>query len=313
MRGIYYNSIQASCSIWESGMMVYNILKQSDQYTLNYTEDQTWQPDYDFAIVNWHFITNKWINDDLLSQVNFKGPIFCVITEVGLTTDTLFIQTPKSIFSAYIFLDPSLEDNPMQGIYGFPRPLEKQIETHASKPGPPIIGSFGYPTPGKLWLELITAVELEFDDAIIRLNIPKGTFIPFNKFKAEIDIIRARAKTMKPGIQLQITHNYMTKPELIDWCAENTINCFFYDRYKLGFTHGLCAVSDQAISSGRPLLTSSDLTFKHLLPYIKPWPEQTIKSAIESTPDSVKQLQQLWSPKMFLSKFEKLFANYFYG
>ena len=39
MRGIFYNSKKALCSIWESGVMCYETLKQSKEFELDYTED----------------------------------------------------------------------------------------------------------------------------------------------------------------------------------------------------------------------------------------------------------------------------------
>ena len=99
----------------------------------------------------------------------------------------------------------------------------------------------------------------------------------------------------------------MIKDELIKWCGANTLNCFFYDRYTIGFKHGLCAVTDQAISAGKPLLTTGDPTFRHITKYLKPYPEISIKDAIHQ--NSVLKMQEDWSPDEFLTKFESLLPS----
>jgi hypothetical protein len=68
MKGLFYNSLQGSCSIWESGRMCYKALSQSDKYTLDYTENNKagFQPGYDFYIINWHHAVCNWVTDDML-------------------------------------------------------------------------------------------------------------------------------------------------------------------------------------------------------------------------------------------------------
>lgn len=300
LKGIFYNSKYALCSIWESGNMIYQILNKSTKYILEYSEDTILDNKYDFIVVNWHHSVNNWLTEELLKD--YMGKTYCFITEVGF--DDLFIQTPK-IFNHYLFLDPSINDDVTQNIYGFPRPLEPYLnDSEQNTPDIVTIGSFGFATDGKCWTKIIDAVCSEFNNAKIKFNIPHATYIGRKIHKRIVRDILIKTHTMKPGITLELTHNNMTKNEIIKWCGSNTINCFFYDRYKLGFVHGLCAVTDQAISSGKPLLTSSDPTFRHITKYIKPFPEITIKQAIQQ--NNVSKMQQDWMPSKFLNKFENI-------
>ena len=359
MRGIYFNSKQAVCSIWESGKMVYDILCQSCKYILDYTEADsipTNIQDYDFIIVNFHLTVNNWITAGILQLINKLS--YCVVTEVGLDDNNLFYITP-TIFNQYIFLDPTITET--NTIHGFPRPLDQissfmnyvnreastvdtGLQLHASgidvtlnskhtsmllrksinrtpsggdclqSPctsnwdlSVPVVGSFGFATTGKCWHEIVRAVCNEFDQAIIRFNIPKATYVTDIMFYKEIIAIKQLCKPMldnKPGIKLIISHNVMNKSDLVNWCSNNTINCFFYDRYNQGFRAGLCAVTDQAILSRRPLLTTGDPTFRHITNFIKPYPEQSIREAIANTADSVAKLCDAWAPSIFLAKFE---------
>ena len=310
MRGLYFNSLRAVCSIWESGKMVFDILCQSSKYILDYTEVNSIPDniqDYDFIIINYHITVNNWITADIIQSINKKS--YCIVTEVGLD-DNIFYMTPK-IFDQYIFLDPTITET--DSIHAFPRPLD-QISLHMNYDvnhgsDQPVIGSFGFATTGKCWHEIVRAVCAEFDNAIIRFNIPKATYVTDIMFYSEIIAIKKLCKPMldnKPGVKLIISHDVMNKTALVNWCAGNTINCFFYDRYKVGFRAGLCAVTDQAILSGRPLLTSADPTFRHITKYINPYPIQTIREAISTTGDIVKQIRDDWSHSKFLSKFEAI-------
>ena len=66
----------------------------------------------------------------------------------------------------------------------------------------------------------------------------------------------------------------MTPEALIDWCHENDLNCFMYTRDQ----PGLSATTDQAILSGQPLLTLTNATFRHIHPYIPPYPQTPSRS-----------------------------------
>jgi hypothetical protein len=128
----------------------------------------------------------------------------------------------------------------------------------------------------------------------------------------EINKIRNGINTVlkKPGIDIKITSDNYSKEELIDLCSKKTINCFFYNRQHM-FRSGLSAVTDQAISSGRPLFVTSDCTFRHIHKYIDCYPKIGIKEAIENTHDGVLKMKNEWSSENFLRKFEKIILSSF--
>jgi hypothetical protein len=109
----------------------------------------------------------------------------------------------------------------------------------------------------------------------------------------------------KPNISLTITQDNFTKEELLNFCAQNTINCFFYDREHL-FTSGLAAVTDQAIASGRPLLITKDATFRHIHSYLDSYPTLSMKKCIETTTPIILKMKDDWSAARFLNKFENI-------
>lgn len=117
---------------------------------------------------------------------------------------------------------------------------------------------------------------------------------------------RSIEKVKNPGTEVRITEDYMTKPELITWCSQNTLNCFLYDRD----LPGLAATTDQCIVSGRPLAVSDNETFRHILQYIRPYPERSLKESIAVSEEEVRKMQQDWSIGNFAKRFEQVLKDF---
>jgi FkbM family methyltransferase len=139
----------------------------------------------------------------------------------------------------------------------------------------------------------------------VRINIPFASYADESgKYARSLaTICKERAKD---GIEVNVTHDFMEKNDLIRWCGQNTLNCFLYDRNQ----PGLAATTDQAITSGRPLITSKNNTFRHIQSFIKPFPFQSLKEAIENTEPIVEQIQKEWSPTKFRERFESVLNTF---
>jgi hypothetical protein len=175
----------------------------------------------------------------------------------------------------------------------------------------PVIGTFGLATHGKHFDKLLYHINDNFDEAIIRINIPHATYVPADIETQILDNIIEHSKKIKRTIKVELTRKYMTNTELIEWCSENTINCFFYFREEYGFNAGLSATTDQAIISERPLLITSDRTFRHIHRYLDYYPNINIKQAIEGTSDGVKKMKYDWSTENFVNKFNVILDSEF--
>ena len=304
-RGIFYNSPKSLCSIWESGKMCYNALKKNNTFFLDYSEEKQLNCSYDFAIFNQHFSVNNWMNENMIRQ--FNKPTFCIVTEVSFSQNPIAIS--PDYFTHYIVLDPTIKET--NKIHAFGRPLEdfdlSNVDQTTIPYNIPKIFSFGFATPGKELYKIVELVQKDYDKAFIHLNIPKGTHISNHIHNSEINNIIKKCKGIitKPEIFIRITSENYSKEELIQLCATKTINCFYYNRNHL-YSAGLSAVTDQAISSGRPLFVTNDRTFRHIHKYINCYPYIGIKKAIENTQEGVLKMKQEWSSKNFLTKFEKI-------
>lgn len=321
LKGVFVNTADAQCSIYESGRMIFNNLKESDLYHVDYFSiddfdiaafDQSGRfrradgsgealYEYDFYVFNWHFITMApFIDPASISKL--PRPKFTVVIELA-PNDPLQL-VPKGVFDGYLSLEPSADS--ALGIFTFPRPLEGDPWT-----GPlvkneiPVIGSFGFGTPGKGFELLVEAVNREFERAIVRVNIPRGTYVATDSHHKQdypryIESICK--KIAKPGIEVRFTFDFMRRESLVSWCAENDLNCFMYTRAQ----PGLSATTDQAITSGRPLLTLSNDTFRHIHRYIPPYPTVGLRQAISTTAPQVAKIQRDWSREAFRDVFHQM-------
>ncbi len=305
LHGLFINPVKANCSIYESGRMIYETLLISNKYTLDYLEineeNRNVPGNYDFYAFNYHYITMGWL--DTRSVRSLPGLKITFVLEI--LPNNPFILCPSKDFDVYCALDPTM-NVPDKRVYTFPRPLEipKQLSPF-HEPQIPVIGSFGFATTGKGFEQVVDAVNKEFNEAVVRINIPPGTYTDddrsFAKYLGDLCI-----KTAKKGVEVIITHDYMTKDELIEWCGQNTLNCFLYSRNM----PGLSATTDQAISSGRPLSVSNNETFRHITQYIKPYPNWSLKESISHSQAGVLQMKKDWAPEIFTNKFEQLLVDF---
>lgn len=310
-KGLFLNPTKANCSIHESGRMVFECLKLSDKYDLDYMEvseaNRRVRSDYDFYTFNYHHDTMGWLDTRSVKQLPGLKLTFILET----LRNNPFVLCPSDAFDVYCALDPTM-DVADKRVYAFPRPLETAPAlTPYKELDIPVVGSFGFATKGKGFDLVVKAVNKEFDRAKVCINIPPGTYADaasfglHNRDYADY-LIEQCQQAAKPGIEVVFSRDYMDKNELIRWCGQNTLNCFLYNRNQ----PGLSATTDQAISSGRPLAVSMDETFRHIYSRIKPYPLRSLKESIALSQPEVLQLQQDWQPLKFTLQFEKVLGDF---
>lgn len=166
----------------------------------------------------------------------------------------------NSLFDYYIAADPTLLlKNPV--VYKTGR-LVKHYQNNFSEPKMPIIGSFGFATAKKGFEKIVQLVQRDFDQAIIRLNVPVADFGDQDGVNAKTVEDNCRRLLVKPGIELNITHDFLDTKGLLDFLAQNTINVFLYEDTT---ARGISSVTDNALSVYRPIAISDSLMFRHML------------------------------------------------
>lgn len=315
-KGLFINTQEAVCSIYSSGQMLYEHL-QSTEWDLDYVEvDKISVPDlhegrivsanlpesYDFYIFNYHPYTMRQmagVDSALLSKL--PGRKYSIILE--MTKSNAFpswVGMDRSGFDDCLIIDPTFKSNDPK-LHAFPRPIIGclPIKRKESIPDVPVIGSFGFATMNKSFDLIVKQASEEFENAIVRINIPVAQYVPndlFEQIKAECE------KHVRPGIELRITRDYMSSSDLIEWCGENDLNCFMYSRN----LSGLAATPDQSIASGAPLAVSDNTTFRHLHDYIRPFPEWTFRDSILKSQDGVAKIRNAWSKESCVNRFKEI-------
>ena len=302
-KGLFLNTSKANCSIHESGRMVFDCLKLSEKYELDYLELSAQKreipTDYDFYAFNYHHATMGWLNTKSVRKLPGLKLTFVLET----LRNNPFVLCPPDAFDVYCALDPTMNVADKR-VYAFPRPLEPAPQMRPfQEPEIPVIGSFGFATQGKGFELVVDAVNQEFERAKVRINMPPGTY---TKSEVADQIIDSCQRSAKDGIEISITRDFMDKDELIQWCGQNTLNCFLYNRNM----PGLSATTDQAISSGRPLAISTNETFRHIHARILPYPLRSLKESIAVSELEVAQLQKDWEPHKFAARFEEVLDGF---
>lgn len=301
MKAVFYNTPKNLCSIYKTGLMCYDILKRSDQYKLEYREDQTIVNGCDFVIFNHHYTTNNWM--DVEKMKSFQCLLFCIVTEVGLYTECPMPLTPK-IFDHYLVLDPTIKET--ETIHPLPRPLpffHNEIVSRSDV----VIGSFGLATCGKNWKALFDTVMKDFsrDGCTIRINLAPSDCVPRSIHDRVVSEVWAAYFSLdkKSNLTFEFTENAFSDQELLEWCSQNSIHVFLYNR---DHETGLAAVADVAVAVGKPILVSCHATFRHLHKYTSVFPTIGIREAMEKNRDGVLQMKEDWSREKFLKKFETI-------
>jgi hypothetical protein len=154
--------------------------------------------------------------------------------------------------------DPTIRETPT--LFSSGR-LIFDYENNHTEPLIPTIGSFGFGLPGKGFQRLVKQVQAEYDVAVIRLHIAYATYGDAAGHLAQRVATECRALKTKPGIELEITHDFMDVSKLIDWLAQNTINAFLYDYFP---GRGISGPPDYALSARRPIALTKSYMFKHM-------------------------------------------------
>lgn len=148
--------------------------------------------------------------------------------------------------------DPSVISN--SHVFCVNRLMPQKPTTKYVDIGKPIIGSQGFGPIHKGYYRIAQQVVKEFDEALIRLHIPRGYYESLagaDNATMSANMVRDVVRNSgKSGIEVHITHDFMSKQEIVDMLAQNTINCYFYDYLD---QCGLASSPDYALAAGRPI------------------------------------------------------------
>ncbi len=303
---LFINHHKTQCGVYEFGRNIGDALKKS---TLEFLYCECGSADElsttikhhapDAVIYNYHPTTLSWLNIGVTKRIRI--PQIGLIHEV---TQTIADAADNRLFNFHIAHDPTLLlKNPIVFKSGrLIPPYEREVD----EPTVPTIGSFGFGTDGKGFEKIVASVQQEFDEAIIRFNIPFATFGDTDGAKAIGIADECRQLTTRPGIRLEITHDYLDQSALLDFLASNTINVFLYE--DRGIPRGLSSATDLALAAGRPIAVSPNAMFRHVLDTVPSVSvaDRLLREIIDSGVEPLEKFYREWSEQMLCWEYERI-------
>jgi hypothetical protein len=204
-------------------------------------------------------------------------------------------------FSYFITQDPTKEDNDIT--FSMHRPLLENFDIKYLNPEIPTINSFGFSFGDKGFKRLIDYVCGQFDSAIINLHM---TSAHFDRPKEETTktILECHNSISKSGIKLNITNNFLSDIDLLNFLGSGSINFFPYD-YNYGNNRGISSVIDYALSVNKPLAISRSDMFRHInltSPSIC-IEDRSLQEIINSGAELLNKYRVKWSNENFIKKY----------
>jgi hypothetical protein len=292
---LFLNHKTKNCGVYQFGERIGTALLLKTKYQVLYYEiDSIDEFEHvvgchkpEAVIYNYYPSTMPWLNNPVL-----KG-------HSGVAHICIFHEVPTNIFDYYIHVDPTFVDSETH--FGIDRLLPDYTNTQ-----PPTevmtIGTFGFGLGGKNYNSLVKKVNSEFDEAIVRLHIPFAAFGDSTGHGARHWVELCKREITKPGISLDVSHEFLSEQLLLSWLGYNTMNAFYYDEM---YGRGCASVTDYALAVDRPLAITKSYMFRHLHPFA---PEICMEdnSLADIAARGTEPLEQftIWNRENFIRRFE---------
>lgn len=298
MKNIFFiNSVEKQCGVHSYGLRTFDILKNSKEYNFIYYEPKR-EFGFDLAVAikraeaviyNYHPLPMAWFTGQRLNgekhyQVHHEGS-----HHDGLKPDY------------YLYVDSMFEET--HKIFNLPRPLIEGYKINKIKNKVPVISSFGYGFGSKNYGSIVKMVNDQFDEAIIRLHIPRA-YYGDRSGEATAGVLPGIWAEMKnPNIKLEITHDFLTDYELLEFLYGSDLNLFLYDEMN---GRGLSSVIDYALSVDVPIAINSSFMFRHVQNEKSNVANHTLQEIIDFGTDHLKIYKQQWSNENLIKKYEQI-------
>lgn len=307
---LFVSHPEEACGVHQFGRNVSAVLSGSQRYDFAFREISTEkqlaeliQKEAPAAVIyNYHPSSMSWIKPRFTSQQH--GPQVGILHEV---TQGVADTIDNSLFDYYIAPDPTLVlRNPI--VFKTGRLVPQAKPGNRLLPQTPTIGSFGFGTRGKGFLRVVRQVVEEYDHAIIRLHIPFSAFADATGDEAHAIADQCRAVISKPGIELLVTHDFLSQEALVGFLQSNTVNAFFYENLQ---NRGLSSVIDFALAAERPIAVTRSSMFRHLFAvspsiFIE---DRPLRQIVDDGFAPLRQLRDEWSDINLCWDYERIIAR----
>jgi hypothetical protein len=303
---LFVNHKEPRCGVYQAGLGISKILKKSNKYRLEYVEVEnlTQFENYfnfskpDVVLYNYHPAPMPWLNLSIIKQYESLAKSM-VIQHEG------FHNPDNTTFQYYIFANAAMEILPeWNNVFVVGRPLKKYDGDYPTN-SIPTIGSFGFGFLNKRYELIAKAVNSEFDNAIINLQISYAKYGDNEGFSARQSVELCRKEISKPGIELRVSHAFLPEQDLLKFLASNDINVFLYDDMP---GRGSASTIDWALSVKRPIAVSKTYMFKHLVTEPSVFIEDNnLKTILANGTEPLHKFYNMWSEEANIKHYDEIF------
>jgi hypothetical protein len=299
-----------NCGVYQYGKRFGNIASKSKKYNFMYFEMNSetdlalmYESHKPEVIIYNHLTgTMPWVNEELVSGYRKMGvKQFCIVHNVGYST----------FFDYYLHQDPYYKDI-NENNFSLARPLFDYSPQKIVKKNDDTIriGSFGFGFRVKYFDEICRIVNEQLPDKNVEINLhlTSSHFCPNAN-----DIQSIKLDCMKfitnSNIALNMTHDFLTDQEMLDFLYGNDLNIFFYQNY--GGYNGISSTIDYALSVKKPIAICKSNMFAHIWD-VKPSicvEDNYLVDIMNNGFSPLEEKYNSWSNKKFVNKLETIIES----
>lgn len=309
MNIFFVNHKVENCGVYQYGKRVGSIISKSKNLKVHYLElDNRTDLQKEIDVHNPQVIvynhltgTMPWVDEGYVNELRQRG------IKQGTIVHNVAYST---FFDFYLHQDPNYQTNGNN--YRLLRPLFEYTNNIQLNPHKLKIGSFGFGFASKQYENLCACVRDNFHKTTfpveLRLHL---TLSHFCENSRDIETIKFVANRIinNPNITLNITTNFITDDELLEFLAGNDLNIFFYQKYPS--YNGISSSIDYALSVKRPIAICKSNMFSHI------WNTQpsicaedrSLKDIINNGFGPLERYYNEWSHDNFIKVFEDNIIN----
>jgi len=301
-RVLFVNSKEKKCGVYQYGIRLGSIICNSKKLNVEYIEVSSYEELLTKDFTNVTVVVFNYID------VGQGGPFDWLTYETSAdlkNTKNIKICTIKHTPHSSAHFDFIIDQNPAVP-NGIPRPLYEFIEPPVQQNDLITIGSFGFQGNRKGFDDIVNKVNQQLDSAIINLNITNNYYGDSDATLRDYQINQLKSITLKPGIQLNITTDFLSNEQILLFLHKNDINMFMYKE-----NYSLSSVIDYAITANKPIGVTNDDSLKHVYNEKIDANAVPIKDIIEfcNTNNYVSKFKDDWSKDKLIEKFEAIVTN----
>ena len=294
-----------NCGVYQYGKRFASILKNSKKYNFIYLELNSKTQLYEYmniynpSIIIYNHLTGTmpWVDKELVEDIKLSG------VKQGTIVHNI---NYSEIFDFYLHQDPNYQST--KNNFNILRPLFNYNENIIKKDGVTRIGSFGFGFRSKFYPDicrLVNSQAQDFKSIELNLHLTKSFFCD-NSIDINLIIEECKNSVTSSNIMLNISSDFITDNEMLDFLAKNDINIFLYQKYHQ--YNGISSVIDYALSVKKPIGICQSNMFSHiwnakpsiLLEY------NSIKTIISNGTEPLKPYHEAWTQEKFVEHIEKV-------